>query len=339
MPASRDDRRAPPAAVSRGSPRPQPTRVVWRRRAAVAALAIAATATGIAVGSASSGNGTDPAAATTEAPKPAGRVRLELGGRTLADEPVTRLERRRAQAALVSSVPATVTIVEGPARIQAATQRAALTRSLARTVAAGGGDLKVPWTPLASTIGIPVIKQTLQDDCEATALSMLLRFAGKRVDQLTLQRQVAHSPPLDPEIGPEGEVWGDPETGFVGRADGGGPGGGFGVYQGPIVALARKHGLDPNDLTGKSPKAIYASLLAGRPVMVWIGLSEGPYATWHSRSGALVRVNYGEHAVLLTGIDAETVTANDPLSGERLTWPKSQFEAMWKLLGSRALAA
>ncbi len=315
-------------------------RAIRKRRAAVGALAIVATATGVVVGSGSSGGGgTGPDASATEASQPSGRVRLELGGRTLADEPVARLERRRAQAALVRSVPATVTIAEGPARIRAATQRAALARDLARAVAAGGAEVKVPSTPLAATIGIPVVKQTLQDDCEATALSMLLRFAGKRVDQLTLQRQVAHSGPLDPESGPDGQIWGDPGAGFVGRADGGGPAGGFGVYQGPIAALARKHGLNPRDLTGKSPKAIYASLLAGKPVLAWVGLSAGPYATWHSRSGALVRVNYGEHAVLLTGIDAESVTANDPLSGERLTWPKSEFEAMWRLLGRRALAA
>ena len=264
---------------------------------------------------------------------------MELGGRTLADQTTARLEGRRAQAALLRSVPATVTITQGRARIHGTTQRSALTRELARAVAAGGGEVKVPWTPHAATISVPVVKQTLQDDCEATALSMLLSFAGKRVDQLTLQRQVAHSAPLDPEIGPEGEVWGDPSTGFVGRADGGGPAGGFGVYQGPIAALARKHGLDPRDLTGKSPKAIYESLLAGKPVLAWVGLSEGPYASWHSRSGALVHVNYGEHAVLLTGVDAESVTVNDPLSGERLTWPKSEFETMWERLGRRALAA
>lgn len=303
-------------------------------------MAIAAAATGIAVGSASSGGGgTSPAATSTAASQPSGRVRVELGGRTVADQPTTRLEGRRAQAALVRSVPAGVTITEGHARIRATTRRSALTRELARAVAAGGGDVKVPWTPIAATISVPVIKQTLQDDCEATALSMLLRFAGKRVDQLTLQRQVAHSGPLDPEVGPDGEIWGDPDKGFVGRADGGGPAGGFGVYQVPIAALARKHGLNPRDLTGKSPQSIYAALLTGRPVMAWVGLSEGPYASWHSRSGALVRVNYGEHAVLLTGVDAETVTVNDPLSGERLTWPKSEFETMWNRLGRRALAA
>lgn len=73
--------------------------------------------------------------------------------------------------------------------------------------------------------------------------------------------------------------------------------------------------------------------------MVWVGLSDGPYASRHSRSGSPVRVNHGEHAVPPTGVDPGSVTANDLLSGERLTWPKSEFEAMWEPLGRRALAA
>lgn len=52
-----------------------------------------------------------------------------------------------------------------------------------------------------------------------------------------------------------------------------------------------------------------------------------------------MHVNYGEHAVVLTGVNKDEVTVNDPLSGERLKWPKTQFEAMWAELGSRALAA
>lgn len=56
---------------------------------------------------------------------------------------------------------------------------------------------------------------------------------GRAVGQLTLQRQVAHAKPLDPRPGANGEeVWGDPSLGFVGRADGGGPAGGFGAIRG-----------------------------------------------------------------------------------------------------------
>ncbi|HWW68264.1 MAG TPA: C39 family peptidase, partial [Solirubrobacterales bacterium] len=163
--------------------------------------------------------------------------------------------------------------------------------------------------------------------------------AGRRVDQLTLQDQVARSGPLDPQQGPGGEIWGDPSMGFVGRANGGGPAGGFGVYQGPIADLARRHGVALRDLSHKSPKDIYRTLLSGRPVMVWVALSEGPYASWHSPAGKIVNVNYGEHAVVLSGVTGGDVTVNDPLSGQRLRWSKGQFESMWASLGHRALAA
>jgi uncharacterized protein YvpB len=219
------------------------------------------------------------------------------------------------------------------------TDRQALAFDVRHTIAAGGGTVVVPQEPIASTIRLPVVKQTLQDDCEATSLSMMLDFGGKRVDQLTLQNQVAHSSPLDPREGPEGEIWGDPSTGFVGHADGSGPAGGFGVYQGPIADLARRHGMVLRDLSNKSPTAIYHTLLSGRPVMVWVGLSEGPYASWHSPAGRIVEVNYGEHAVVLSGMTEGDLIVNDPLSGQRLRWSKGQFESMWALLGRRALAA
>jgi hypothetical protein len=43
--------------------------------------------------------------------------------------------------------------------------------------------------------------------------------------------------------------------------------------------------------------------------------------------------------VVLTGLDGAEVHVNDPLSGERLTWGKAEFEWMWAGLGHRALAA
>ncbi|HSC20664.1 MAG TPA: C39 family peptidase, partial [Solirubrobacterales bacterium] len=127
--------------------------------------------------------------------------------------------------------------------------------------------------------------------------------------------------------------------GFVGRADGGGPAGGFGVYQKPIRALARRHGLTMRELTGSPPSAVYAALLAGHPVLAWVALSEGPYASWVSPAGKPIQINYGEHAVVLTGVEGEDMQVNDPLSGERLVWTKQQFEQMWAGLGHRALVA
>jgi uncharacterized protein YvpB len=310
-----------------------------RRRRATAVGAILAIAAGTALVLSNAGGSAPTADPAQSAAAQDQVLRLELDGRTLAERPTSRLTAPRSQAALTQLAPASSTLRRGRATIRLRTDREDLALDIHRAIAAGGGTVVVPQEPVASSIRLPVVKQTLQDDCEATSLSMMLNFAGKQVDQLTLQDQVAHSAPLDPQQGPEGEIWGDPSRGFVGRADGGGPAGGFGVYQGPIAALARRHGVVLRDLSHRSPQDIYRTLLLGRPVMAWVALSEGPYASWHSPAGKAVTVNYGEHAVVLSGVTEGDVTVNDPLSGQRLQWSKGQFESMWASLGRRALAA
>ncbi|HXV05744.1 MAG TPA: C39 family peptidase [Solirubrobacterales bacterium] len=307
-----------------------PTRrlVVRRRIAALTALAAAAVIVAIVSG----GRGGSSA-------RPPGLVRVELEGRTVAHGRPAALRKPGAVASLLASVPAVRTVHRGPATIQMQVERAAAARAAERAARANGGTVEIEQRPVAADVRLPIVQQTLRDDCEATALSMLLADSGKRVDQLTLQSQVAHSPPLDPTVGADGsEVWGDPSKGFVGRADGGGPGGGFGVYQGPIQALARRHGVALRNLTGSRPAAVYAALLHGHPVLAWVALSNGPFATWTSPSGRTVRVNYGEHAVVLTGVGPADVLVNDPLSGTRQTWSKARFEQMWDGLGRRALS-
>ena len=310
-------------------------RVVRRRRAAAAGGLIFAVAVVLMLSSAGGSNRSRRPASS--APAPDQILRMDIGGRTIAEQPTSRLSGMQPQIALASQAPPISMLRRSRATIRLRTNRQALIHSIQRAVALGGGTVHVPQAPIASSIGLPVIKQTLKDDCEATSLSMMLYFAGKRVNQLTLQDQVARSGPLDPEQGPEGEIWGDPNLGFVGRADGGGLAGGFGVYQGPIAALSSRHGVPLQNLSHDSPHEIYRTLLLGRPVMVWVALSEGPYGSWHSPTGRDVNVNYGEHAVVLSGVSEDDVTVNDPLSGERLTWSKSQFEVMWESLGRRAL--
>lgn len=317
------------SAPTRRSAAPRP--VVRRRRLVglAALLAVAAAAVAVVAGTSTS----------PSAPAAPRFVRVELGGTTLARKRVSELRGPGAVAALLKSVPATRTAQGTTSTITYRVDRGAASRAVERAVRRGGGTVKIVERPVASRIQVPLIKQVLQDDCEVTALAMVLAYGGHRVGQLTLQKEVAHSPPLDPTVAADGsEVWGDPSKGFVGRADGGGPAGGFGVYQGPIRALARHHGVTLNNLTGSKPGAVYASLLEGKPVVAWVALSDGPYAAWTSPTGATVRVNYGEHALVLTGVDRESVQINDPLSGTRLTWPKTQFEQMWAGLGQRALS-
>jgi uncharacterized protein YvpB len=324
--------------IAPGQRRAPARSTIWRRRllALIAILAvIAAVVIGVRV---TTGGGIVNSA--TPPPATPEWVRLKLGDKTVARLRVDQAGDRAAFRAALARLPDRRVARVGKARITFAVDRAATGAALRRALRDGGATVAVVERPTSSSIAVPLIAQVLQDDCEATALAMVLAQSGRAVGQLALQRQVAHAPPLDPTIGPNGEeVWGDPARGFVGRADGGGPGGGFGVYQGPIRALAKRHGLEMTELSGARPARLYAALLAGHPVLAWVALSAGPYAQWTSPAGKAIEVNYGEHAVVLTGVDGAGVHVNDPLSGERLIWSKPQFEQMWAGLGHRALAA
>ncbi len=193
--------------------------------------------------------------------------------------------------------------------------------------------------PVAARISAPAVAQKLHNDCEAAALQTLLATDGIASDQLTLQAQLPRSGPLDPKGSPPDQVWGDPSQGFVGRADGSGPAGGFGVYQGPVAQLANRYGRRLRDLTGSAPRLLYRRLLAGHAIMVWVGLADGPYGRWRSPSGQPVVVNFNEHTAVLTGIGADgTLDVINPLTGTREQWTRAQFETMWSRLGRRALS-
>lgn len=186
---------------------------------------------------------------------------------------------------------------------------------------------------------LPIVKQALRNNCETAALSMLLVARGVHVSQLILQRELPRSGPLDPLRLRDGSLkWGDPDQGFVGRAAGGGTYGGYGVYTAPIKALAARHGVALTTLNRRDPSLIYKSLAAGRPVMVWVGLSNGPYLRWRTPEGKWIVANFGEHTVVLSALSGQNLLVDDPLSGRRLTWSRTAFEAMWARLGSRALA-
>jgi uncharacterized protein YvpB len=168
---------------------------------------------------------------------------------------------------------------------------------------------------------------------------MLLATAGVRVGQLALQARLRRSGPLDPEpvAGSTLFRWGDPERGFVGRPAGGGTEGGFGVYEPPIRALAARSGVHLLDLKGRSVAALRGAVLAGHPVLAWVGLADGPFLSWLTPSRRKITVNLNEHAVTLVGAGPGYVLVNNPLTGRRERWSDGLFSYRWKLLGRRAL--
>lgn len=304
-------------------------------------LALLVVAVAITVAVASGGSSRHPARAAAVAPS--GAVLLRAGKHTATLDPGVYLRAGAPDHAALASavrrlVPAQSVENIGPARITYRYDRVTAV-SLVAGLGARGGSVTVPRTAIASLIHAPVVQQQLQNDCEATALQILLATLGRHADQHQLQNEMPRSGPLDPTGSGDGRVWGDPELGFVGRPDGGGPAGGFGVYQRPVRRLAARHGVALRDLTGSPPARIFSALLAGHAVLAWVGLSDGPFSSWRSPTGRPVTINYGEHALVLTGLSSSgTLTVDNPLTGVLETWTKAEFLSKWKLLGTRALS-
>lgn len=281
------------------------------------------------------------AARTATAP---GTLRLRTGDRSLGAIGLRRfahgstIDAGALRDAVVQLLPRRIALRRGRARIVATLDR---DRAARRAIDLGmtGGAVDVPRENVAARIGAPVIAQKLRNNCESAALSILLATQGVEVDQLTLQRQLPRSGPADPDDTGPTRVWGDPERGYVGRVRGGGIAGGFGVYEGPVAKLATRHGVATDDLTGATVDEIRKRILTGRPVMVWIGLSAGPYGEWLSPSGRRVEVNFGEHTLVLTGVDElGRLEVVNPLEGTRERLDPQTFEGLWQRLDRRALA-
>lgn len=307
-----------------------------RLRLALALIALSALTAGLVTGA---GSGTNP-----KRPQPSGVVELVQAERVVGRVAVPQLRRwstARLKRWVARRVRAERSERRGRARLSLRAATDGTARQLRGLARDGGGRYEVRERVVSSSIRLPVVKQALRNNCETAALAMLLAGRGVRAGQLELQRQLPRSGPLDPAPAVDGELptWGDPRRGFVGRPDGGGTAGGFGVFEEPIAALARRRGVRLEGLSRRPARSIYRRLLDGRPVMVWVGLSDGPFRTWRTPSGARFTGNFGEHTVVLTGIDGDRLEVNDPLPGERAVWTRTQFEQMWQRLGRRALAA
>ena len=193
-----------------------------------------------------------------------------------------------------------------------------------------------PWVapPGYVTIPVPVYRQTMNLDCETAALQMGLATFGHYYSQSALFS--LENPDLRaPVMGPNHVVlqWGDPYTNFVGNVNGNDwTPTGYGIYYPPIVAIARTHGL-PNASGGEgfAPSTIYAALLAGHPVEVWVetGWARPYLGTWAAWDGGRIRYSLIEHAVTLSGISPSSVRVNDPLYGTQYWISKGLFETVW----------
>ena len=291
-----------------------------RLAAVFVVLSVAAAAAGCGSSSTAAGRG----------PQKPRSLAVYASGKRLG---IVRAGRRRFR------VPAEVTVRHGRALLRDAIPPGRARRAIEHALSSGATRVGLWTVPLWSRIALRPVRQVLHNDCEATSLSMLLAAAGIHAGQLELQARLPRSGPLDPEpvAGSRLFRWGDPERGFVGRPAGGGTEGGFGVYEPPIRALAARYGVHLADLRGRGVAVVRAAVLAGHPVLAWVGLAAGPYLSWLTPSRGEITVDLNEHAVVLVGAGRGYVLVDNPLTGERERWSDALFSYRWKLLGRRAL--
>ena len=203
--------------------------------------------------------------------------------------------------------------------------------TLARAVRSRAGSVRIPVSVVSAHIDRPRIRQALRNNCETAALAMML---GGRVGQLQLQRELPLARPLDPIMTATGTVWGDPEQGFVGHVEGGG----YGVYDRPLLALARRYQPTAENLTGTSLATLRTALAGGRPVVAWIQFGPSSPRAWRTPAGRPVAANFAEHAILLVGFDGERFEYHNPWEGtdEWISW--WDLRSIWHTLGDRAIA-
>lgn len=169
-------------------------------------------------------------------------------------------------------------------------------------------DLRaLPATSLA--LKVPLISQLpeLPTGCEMTATTMMLQYAGIKIDKLAFADATPRTA--------------DPNTGFVGDPHSE-YGVGLYVYPQGLLPTVRRYLPTAVDLSGMSLVQLKERLANHRPVVVWVTGLDG----------------FASHTVTMTGYTPTTLTYNDPWTGRAEVIGNQEFDRIWQQNGRRALS-
>lgn len=191
-------------------------------------------------------------------------------------------------------------------------------------------------TDLNIYLDVPFHRQEHSLSCEIASLKMVLEYHGDDISESELISKLA----VDTSGPRQGNIWGNPEKGFVGSIDGEMPLTGYGVYEKPIADVASQY-RDAKPLNNATLQEILDEVSRGRPVIVWAHISGGRDVSWTTPEGEDIKAIYGEHARVLVGFtgsidDPGTLFFMDPLYG-RVSMSKESFIKNWQKLDNRAV--
>ncbi|MDD5341130.1 MAG: C39 family peptidase [Patescibacteria group bacterium] len=189
----------------------------------------------------------------------------------------------------------------------------------------------------AVDLTVPYHHQQHALSCEVASLTMALNYKGVKVTENELIAQLPFS-----FTGPRqtGNIWGDPNLGFVGNIDGTMPNTGYGVYEQPIYDLASKY-RSAKIITNGTVADLITELVNGNPIVVWGVVGSGKDISWKTPNGKVISAKLDEHARTLIGFtgtsdNPKLLILDDPIYG-KIRMSVSSFQKNWGMLDNRAV--
>lgn len=144
----------------------------------------------------------------------------------------------------------------------------------------------------------------LPNGCEITAVTMMLQYAGAKVNKMQMAREMPRS--SDPNYGYIGQPW---------------DGTGITIFPPALMNLVEKYAGTAKNLTGQNFNAIKYQINIGHPIVTWNTLYGFPY-----------------HALVVTGYDKNYVYYNDCWTNQTLQMGINQFINNWNTQKRRAIS-
>ena len=193
-----------------------------------------------------------------------------------------------------------------------------------------------PILPKSKLLDVPLINQMtkpmLYNGCEVTSMAMILQYHGVKVTKNDLAENI-RTVPLTYTNG----LKGNPNVGFVGNMA---KGPGLGVYNGPMLDLAKKYvGDRAVNLTNSPFTDVLKKVSQGLPVWIITTSRFAPvsvFETWNTPQGK-IQITFSEHSVAITGYDDKYIYVNDPYGVKNRKCDRENFIKAWEQMGSQAI--
>lgn len=183
--------------------------------------------------------------------------------------------------------------------------------------------------------------QTHPASCESASAHVVMDYFGSDFSEDSIIEEIGAD--LSPRhFDADGNLhWGNPQKTFVGDIDGKNVYvDGYGVYNEPIAKVLKNHGFSASiSRTGWKIEELLNHVRRGYPAIVWISSNyqASEVGTMIGPDGIENPWIWGEHAVVLRGVDRDEIYIMDVGNGSYYTVSYSKFETGFANLNNMAI--